>query len=361
MSEQTKWSEVLADTLMKKYPRADEYPYRPWSYPQGFMLWGMIMLYESTLDKKYYDYVEQFARTQVNEDGSAPMFTGESMDDMMTGAVLVWMYERTKLEKYRIACEHIRSKFDDYPRVENDGSFWHNRNLVNEFWVDGVFMGQMFMSKYARAFGHPQDFDETALQLKNIFRHCRKGGTGLLYHAWSADKKAQWADPETGLSSDVWSEGLGWVALILAEVMETLPKGHAQYQSILGLFSDLAKSLKETQDPVTGLWYQVVDKGNRRENWHDTSGSAMFTYMIKKGVLLGLLSADEYGPAARRGYEGIVGKAKINKDGMLDIYDACDGVGVQLNYDAYIDFPRSVNAKEAVAAFLWAAWIMEFN
>ena len=28
----------LAETLMKRYPDPDSYPYESWSYPQGFLL-----------------------------------------------------------------------------------------------------------------------------------------------------------------------------------------------------------------------------------------------------------------------------------------------------------------------------------
>jgi hypothetical protein len=32
---------------------------------------------------------------------------------------------------------------------------------------------------------------------------------------------------------------------------------------------------------------------------------------------------------------------------------------VQANYAAYVNFPKTVNAKEAVAGFLWATAIVE--
>ena len=50
---------------------------------------------------------------------------------------------------------------------------------------------------------------------------------------------------------------------------------------------DLIEGLRRTQDAETGLWYQVVDKGERADNWHDTSGSAMFVYCIQRAIDLG--------------------------------------------------------------------------
>ena len=157
----------------------------------------------------------------------------------------------------------------------------------------------------------------------------------------------------------MWSEGLGWYALILVEVLELLPPdtpGRAQVQSIL---QELVAGLKRVQDPKTGLWYQVVDKGDRADNWHDTSGSAMFTYAIQRACNLGYISAAEYKEVARKGYEGIISKARINAEGLVEIVDACDGVCVQNSYADYIHYPRVVNAKEAVGGFLWATLIVE--
>ena len=121
----------------------------------------------------------------------------------------------------------------------------------------------------------------------------------------------------------------------------------------------LAAGLKRTQDPQSGRWFQVVDKGDQPGNWTDNSGSAMFTYTLAKGIELGLLDKAEYAPVVAKGYAGITANARINDRGLLDIYSACDGVGVQNSYDRYIHYKQSVNAKEAVAGFLWATAIVE--
>jgi unsaturated rhamnogalacturonyl hydrolase len=117
--------------------------------------------------------------------------------------------------------------------------------------------------------------------------------------------------------------------------------------------------LKRTQDPKSGRWFQVVDKGDQPDNWTDNSGSAMFTYTLAKGIELGLLDKNEYASAVEKGYRGIIKNARINGKGLLDIYSACDGVGVQSNYDRYIKYKQSINAKEAVAGFLWATALVE--
>ena len=114
------------------------------------------------------------------------------------------------------------------------------------------------------------------------------------------------------------------------------------------------------QDQASGLWFQVVDRTRTPGNWHDTSGSAMFLYTFRKAALLGLVGG-EYDEVIRKGFEGIKTKCLLDLEGNMNIYDACDGLGVQVSYDHYIHYTKNVNAKEAVAAVLWAAVAMEYQ
>jgi unsaturated rhamnogalacturonyl hydrolase len=63
--------------------------------------------------------------------------------------------------------------------------------------------------------------------------------------------------------------------------------------------------------------------------------------------------------SAKLGSEELTGFVFVLSNGLVDIYSACDGVGVQSSYDRYINYKRSINAKEAVAGFLWATKIRE--
>ena len=121
-----KYAEKLADTLMKRYPKADQYPYKSWTYPQGFMLWGMARLWQKNGEQKYYDYIMEYVNGHINADGKIPKFTGNSMDDMMAGSIIVWAYQQTKEPCFKKACEQIREAFCDYPR-NNNGGFWHGK------------------------------------------------------------------------------------------------------------------------------------------------------------------------------------------------------------------------------------------
>ncbi|MCL2878946.1 MAG: glycoside hydrolase family 88 protein [Treponema sp.] len=353
------YTQLMAETIMRRFPCPDDYPYRSWSYPQGFILWPFIRLYERTGDERYRKYVLDYCEKHVRENGDIPAFKGDSLDDIMSGSVLVWAWRNTKQEKYRIACNHIRRAFDDYPRNSN-GGFWHSRRLAGQMWVDGLFMGLEFLTRYGACVDdRDYCFAETVRQLSVVFDCCEKDGSGLLYHAYSEDRKAAWAHPVTGKAQEVWCEGLGWYAMVLADVLEILPREIEGYERLSMQLCKLIDALEKVQDKASGLWFQVVDKPNHPRNWHDTSGSAMFLYAIKKAGQLGIADKTACDRVAAKAFAGLKTKCVVDCEGNADIYDACDGLGVQKNYDAYVDYIKNVNAKEAVAAFFWACEIME--
>ncbi len=348
----------LAETILHRYPDPDTIPWRKWCYVQGYWLVGMERLWQATGDGRYWAYMKRFVDAHVTPAGDLLDFEGDSLDDIMAGTVIAAAYEREGAARYRRAAERVRAAFDDYPR-NSDGGFWHGRALPYEMWIDGVFMGGMFLARYGRVCGDAWCLDELARQIRALATHCHVPATGLYLHAWDEARAASWADRTTGLSSEIWSEGLGWYALILVEALEALPVTHPERQVVLGILQGMADGLRRAQDARSGLWYQVVDKGERPDNWCDTSGSAMFVYCLQRGMDLGYLDATIYSPVAQRGYEGLLTRVVRGADGGVDILEACDGVCVQNSYADYVNYRRVINAKEAVGGVLWAAELME--
>ncbi len=371
--EPKSWAVATANSIMARYPDFRTAYHAPWTYVHGYVLYGFEMLSRTTGDPKYFDYTKRYIDSIVDEDGQLILVdrkTGQprpvafnNLDNMMTGNIVVALYERTKDPRYKKAADHIRQAFDTYPR-NDDGGFWHGAGLHGQMWIDGVFMGQMFLTRYGHSIGDADYcFDEAAKQLTVYAKRGQKDQSGLylhgIYEPGHGDRVCRWADPKVGLSPEVWSEGLGWYALILVETLGVMPADHPRRAEVEDIYRRLAAALARTQDARTGRWFQVVDKGELPDNWTDSSGSAMFVYALQKGIELGLLDKAKYGPVVESGYRGIVDNARVNSDGLVDIYSACDGVGVQTDYGRYINYKKSVNAKEAVAGFLWATAIVE--
>ena len=55
--------------------------------------------------------------------------------------------------------------------------------------------------------------------------------------------------------------------MALTEVLEYLPASHPQRPQLVSIMQRMVKAMKSFQDQRTGLWFQVVDKGGRSDNW----------------------------------------------------------------------------------------------
>jgi unsaturated rhamnogalacturonyl hydrolase len=222
-------------------------------------------------------------------------------------------------------------------------------------------MGQMFLIQYGKIIGDTKYcHDEAAKQITVCAKHLLKRERGLYLHAWTEKPElTNWADPKTGLSPEVWSEGMGWFAVVTAELLAELPKNHPQYAQVKDIYVRLAAGLKRTQDSKTGGWYMIVDKGDQPDNWIDPSGTGMFVYFIQRGIDLGLIKKSEYAPVVAKGYKSLISFGQVNERGLVDVVGGGDGISIKKDYATYVNYKKMVNAKETVGAFLFGTFIVE--
>ena len=105
----TSMSIALADTILARFPDPDTIPYRRWCYVQGYVLCGFEKLWRSTGDPRYFAYIKRFVDQHVSPEGDVRDFTGDSLDDMMAGTMIVVIYEQTGEQRYRLAADTIRA------------------------------------------------------------------------------------------------------------------------------------------------------------------------------------------------------------------------------------------------------------
>ena len=136
---------------MARYPDYREAYWKPWSYVRGYVFRGMEMLYRATDERKYIDYMKRYIGHFVDEKGRFHGDVLNTLDNLLLGNGIVGLYEYTHDERYRTAEIQFRRAPDKYPR-SSDGRFWHNAEGP-DMWIDGIFMGQMFVIRYGGAIG----------------------------------------------------------------------------------------------------------------------------------------------------------------------------------------------------------------
>jgi unsaturated rhamnogalacturonyl hydrolase len=138
--------------------------------------------------------------------------------------------------------------------------------------------------------------------------------------------------------------------MAVTNVLDAIPANHPRRPALLDIFRKLAAGLEKYQDPATGRWFQVIDKGDRSDNWTETSCSSMFTYALSRGAQQGYLDP-HYAGVAQRGYEGVLAKLSVGSDGRTNLADISVGTNVG-DYAYYVARDRATNDFHGLGAFL---------
>jgi unsaturated rhamnogalacturonyl hydrolase len=341
------WSVALIDSTMARYTPST---IGGWSYPVGLYLYGQYLTYKRTHDARYLTYIKSYVDRFVSSDGSISQ-SFNSLDSMQAGRLLTILHHETGQDRYRKAALKIRNRLNTYPRT-SDGGFWHadTSSRAHQLWSDGVYMVNPFLVEYGKEFGDATYANDEAAKQLYVYGNHLQVANGLLKHAYDESKTASWADPATGLAPEHWCRAVGWYAMAIVNVLDAIPVDHPRRPQLVGIFRRLAAGLEKTQDPATGRWFQVIDKGGRSDNWTETSCSSMFTYALSRGAQQDYLDP-HYASVAQRGYQGVLARISVGSDGRTNLTDISIGTNVG-DYAYYIARDRATNDFHGLGAFL---------
>ncbi|HEX4222746.1 MAG TPA: glycoside hydrolase family 88 protein [Pseudonocardiaceae bacterium] len=341
----TDWSTAVVNSIMSRDPSATKLG--GWGYQVGFALYGAYLVYQRTHSPAYLKYIENWVDTYVDANGNINQ-SFNSLDSMQAGNLLVLLYQQTKQAKYQTAAAKIRARFNTYPRT-SDGGMWHSTGLTDQLWLDGTYMSMPFLLRYGNEFNDQAYAQSQAASAVLIDASHLQAPNGLLYHAYDQNS-ISWQAPGTKHSPEFWCRAIGWYGMTTVDTLDNLPATAAQRPAILTILRNLVAGMARYQDPKTGRWFQVVDKGSTSGNWTETSCSAMYTYVIDKSVKEGYV-ASSYHANAVRGYNGVLAEVSKESNGLIDIKNICEGTDVG-NLAYYLARPRATNDPHGLGAFL---------
>jgi rhamnogalacturonyl hydrolase YesR len=265
-----------------------------------------------------------------------------NVDSTVFGAVPLQIYIETKDPRYlSLGLRLADAQWDrpvDPTRMPADARAISEQALKDgltsqtRYWVDDMYMITIVEVQAYRATGDAKYLDRAAREMVSYLDRLQEPN-GLFHHA-----------PDVPF---FWGRGNGWFAAGMAEILRSLPAGHPLRPRILAGYRKMMSGLLATQD-ANGMWHQLLD---RTDAWPETSGTGMFTFAFITGVKNGWLDADIYGPAARRGWLGLV--SYLNPNG--DIRDVCEGTNKKNDLQYYLDRGRRVGDLHGQAPVLWCA------
>lgn len=331
-----------------------------WNYIDGCMMAALLNLHKITGEQRYFDFAENYLDYYVQEDGSMLGFREEeyNLDNICEGRVLFDVYEATGKEKYRKAIDILYGQLYRQPRTW-EGSFWHKRIYPHQVWLDGLYMGQVFYTRYTTKYDNCSAYDDILNQFRTVRKRMYDSETGLYRHGYDASRKAFWAD-EDGRSKNAWLRSLGWFSAALIDVLAySDPSKEVFRKEITAIAQELAQNLLPYIDKQTGMLYQVPNFVGKEKNYPETSGSAMIAYFYIKGTRLGILDSS-YAKVGADIFRSICDRYLYETDGKLNLGGIClvAGLGPENNrrrdgsYEYYMSEPIVENDAKGLAPFL---------
>jgi unsaturated rhamnogalacturonyl hydrolase len=356
------WSIKMADSVMKRHaPLSDQ-----WCYEYGVVLKALEQVWLETGQQKYYDYIKENVDRFVDREGNIQTYRLDeyNLDQINAGKILFPLYATTSDERYKKAAYLLREQLKSHPRT-SEGGFWHKQIYPHQIWLDGIYMAAPFYAEFAATFGEPEAFDDVARQVVLVESHTRDPKTGLLYHGWDESRSQKWANPETGCSPNFWGRAMGWYAMGVVDALDYMPQDHPQREKIVAILDSALSALRRVQDQPTGLWYQVLDQGDRKGNYLEASASCMVVYAMAKGVRNGYLDKG-YLDLARGSYQSVLEHfAEVDDRGLVKLRQICSVAGLggmpyrDGSFDYYISEPVVTNDYKGVGPFILASVEME--
>lgn len=368
-----KWSERMMLSEIERFPEATKLDFRTtpvWSYTNGLVLSAAIKVYEQTNNQKYYDYIYAYANDMIDSTGTIKTYSLESqnLDMIKSGDVLLYLYPKTKEERFLKAMQTLDSQMESQPKT-SDGGYWHKKRYPSQMWLDGLYMAEPFHIRYAKEYiendaAKQKIYNDVVLQFDLIQKHSRDEKSGLLYHGWDESKEQKWANKETGNSQHFWSRGMGWYGMAMVDVLDFLPENHPGTERIITYLNQFAEAITKVQDE-SGLWWQVLDQGDREGNYLEATGTSMFTYAFAKGVRKGYLDK-KYLEVANKAYDGLIKDlVSVEENGVVNLNKCCGVAGLGGNpyrdgsYEYYIGEIIRSNDPKGTGPFIMAS--LELN
>lgn len=293
----------MADMVIKNYP-VERFSKGAWAYDQGVVYGGMLDVWQSTGDPKYFDFIQKNVDAYIDNAGDIRSYELDKhrLDDVLNGRAALMLYKVTGKEKYLKAVQRLREQLRTQPR-NSFGGFWHKDVYPNQMWLDGLYMGAPFYAAYADYFHDDTAFNDIAKQFALCQEYMRDAASGLLYHGWDASRKEAWANKQTGLSQNFWARAMGWYGMALVDVLDYYPDNNPHKKELVGYVKQYIAAIAHVQD-TSGLWWDILNMPGKQGNYLEASASCMFVYTIAKAVRMHYVDRS-FASAAAKGLQGI--------------------------------------------------------
>lgn len=338
-----------------------------YNYHTAGLAWAMANFGKTTQRKEYIDYAIRYcdfmldARKMVDYQYNqlhgfrsvqhhlinTPLLDFTAAPTLPYAWFIAHQPDAKNIDAYKARVEEIKAYLKTGQVRLPDGTFTRETPEKYTTWVDDMFMGIPFLVHAGLASNKPEErsdyLQQAAQQVIGFNKQVFDPKDHLYHHATYSGRKA---------FIPYWSRANGWGIFATTVVLQNLPSSHPMYKDILKAYRLHCKKLVALQDAKTGFWHQIL---NDTSAYLETSGTAIFTMALARGLNEGWIKGAEYQNAANKGWQAIA--SQINEQG--DVYNICIGTMSSENPEYYKTRPLVKSDSHGLIGVFWAAMEMQ--
>lgn len=316
----------VADALIKMLQQdATDGPpeLRHWDWQQGVGLYGLVRAYETLGEPAYLEYCKLYVDRLLAEDK-----VSYSINGAIVFETVLKLYEHLGEERYRVEMRYFLRWLLRSAAKCQDGCFEHswfetNVHLVEQVWIDTLFMAGIVLADSARLFHRDDCRAEVFAQFQAHQRCLQDPATGLYRHFYDGVKQSY-------MAGAFWGRGNGWLAASLVDMLNALGLDDPRCADIVDSFQRQMAAVASLQ-AANGMFHTVL---NDPATYLEMSATAALGYAALRGVRLGVLEPrfQEVGDRATAAT-----LANIKKDGIVT--NVSSGTAGFITYAQYNEIP----------------------
>jgi len=352
LNANTTWVDSLEVYTMEKYMPPAKFR---WTWQRASLLFPFTVRYDQVSAEGQDQYLKYVSKAIDKRYGKA---NGKSPNAVASGLGMAFLAIVTKDEKYIKASGKI---YDDYLKVKrtDNGGISHKRSF-KELWDDTIFMVGIFLQNMYKLTGDEKYIDELMLQINAHREKLSDPATGLWYHGWDGDDKKRcnfcgqsgWSNNPEKRSNEFWGRGNGWVVVTLAETVKTLPEGHPHRKTAEAYLKEMIVNLPDVQDRASGHWFQLPMRPEQKDNYIESSATAMFAYGILVALEEGVVKEEKYLKSIQAAYNGLRAHSiREAGNGYLTVKNVCKGTCIG-DMEYYLNRKAQSEKPSGIGMFL---------
>lgn len=192
------------------------------------------------------------------------------VDDALCGEALLFLYEDTHEERYRMGADKLAEYLMGLADKEADrvGSIPYRPKQKNRHvYVDGIGMMCPFLAAYGSRFGNERAIELSLSQISNMLKYGMDAESGLPYHGFLYENQRKY-----GIIG--WGRAVGWLLLGMSGVLRYL--GADACGEIAEEYQKIINIVKKYQKENGAFCWQLPAK----EGPEDSSATAMIACAV---------------------------------------------------------------------------------